>query len=209
MAKNSKTILNPGKQMNDLRPNWHYINRGKYSPINNQSIHSKLKMFSTKMFVCILAVGIITHQVLSQDLGGLLGGLLGGGGGGLSGLTNVLNGLLGPVLGGVTGGGNILNQLTNLITSLLNQITGGGQGCGILAKLLGGCGGGQPCCGCCNRTDTGVNDVCVTVGLLDFLVGTAECPTGSIVACTAQACKVGDTCNGLNLANLACLNVGK
>jgi len=170
-------------------------------------------MFSTKMFVCILAVGLVSHQVMSQlpDLGGLVGGLLGGGGGGpLDLVTSTLKGLLGGLLGGVTGGGDILNNLTNLITTLLNQLTGGGgQGCGILARILGGCGGGSPCCGCCNRTESGVNDVCTTVGLLDFLVGTHECPTGSVVVCTAQACKVGDTCNALNLANLACLNVGK
>jgi hypothetical protein len=124
--------------------------------------------------------------------------------GGLGSLTSLINGLLSGLLGSLPGGSNLLN----LINQLVQQLSGGGQGCGILASLLGGCSGQSPCCGCCTQNSTGVNSVCATIGLLDFLVGTSECPTGSIVACTGQVCQAGQTCNVLNLANLACVNVG-
>jgi hypothetical protein len=128
-----------------------------------------------------------------------------GGEGGL--LDKLLDAILGGVLKTVKGGLGLLN----LIKQLVKQLTSGGghgqPGCGILASLIGGCSGQAPCCGCCNQTNVGVNNVCVTIGLLDFLVGTAECPSGSILACTGEICKPGQTCNVVNAANLACVNV--
>jgi hypothetical protein len=65
--------------------------------------------------------------------------------------------------------------------------------------------GNQKCCGCCQQNSVGINTICVNVGLFD-LDHPPKCDSGSILVCTADACKAKQTCL-FNAPNLVCVDV--